>query len=267
MTDTTVPGEYEHFVYLYRSESGTPKYVGYGRFADRAIAHAGASHNRDLKEWLDRGRFDLTIAGPYASEQEAKRVEAALISALSPEFNVAPGDGPAFLPIGVPPSLGDRIGLASIELPELGRIAYGALLVYLAPGEFLSDGRPKYNPSHPSDEVVLGDMEQKWALGDLVAEWREHPENSPQTLVGVYGPIKHRFVAAAAEIDTQGWRSPDLGVGSGRWRVPVKDRTNLDHFGLRGRRLAKIKFGQFSHLLHIWVDGSGRQRHPRVSDG
>jgi hypothetical protein len=39
------------------------------------------------------------------------------------------------------------------------------------------------------------------------------------------------------------------------------DSTNLDHAELRGRRVDKVVFGQFSHQLHIWVDAKGRRRH------
>ncbi len=74
-------------MYLYRSASGVPKYVGYGMNVDRALAHAGASHNAALRAWLDEEQFDLSVAGPYRDETEGKAVEAALISALRPEFN------------------------------------------------------------------------------------------------------------------------------------------------------------------------------------
>ena len=70
-----------HFVYLYRTRSGVPQYVGYGHSVQRALSHANHSHNSDLRTWLENDNFELTIAGPYRDEQEGKSVEAALISA------------------------------------------------------------------------------------------------------------------------------------------------------------------------------------------
>lgn len=91
MSDSDVTGV--HFVYLYRSTGGLPKYVGYGAHPERAMSHAGASHNERLKAWLGKGDYQLSIAGPYRDEREGKAVEAALISSLNPEFNVASGEG------------------------------------------------------------------------------------------------------------------------------------------------------------------------------
>jgi hypothetical protein len=62
----------QFFVYLYRSASGVSKYVDYGMNVDRALAHAGASHNAALRAWLDEGQFDVSVAGPYRDETEEK---------------------------------------------------------------------------------------------------------------------------------------------------------------------------------------------------
>ncbi|MEI6096251.1 MAG: GIY-YIG nuclease family protein, partial [Gammaproteobacteria bacterium] len=76
-----------NFVYFYSSSAGKAMYVGYGNTAQRALSHSGGSHNKRLKSWLKKGDFNLRIAGPYASEKEAKAVEAALISSINPLFN------------------------------------------------------------------------------------------------------------------------------------------------------------------------------------
>jgi hypothetical protein len=60
---------------------------------DRAMTHA-ASHNRALRTWLKSAAFELRVAGPYDSRKEAMKVEAALISAITPQFNIHPGNGP-----------------------------------------------------------------------------------------------------------------------------------------------------------------------------
>jgi hypothetical protein len=100
----------EHFVYVYRTTpKGPVRYVGYEHHVGRALSHAEGSHNPGLRDWLlHRDAFDLTIAGPYRDEVEAKAVEAALISAMDPKFNKAPGDGPKFVPVGVPGELSGR---------------------------------------------------------------------------------------------------------------------------------------------------------------
>jgi hypothetical protein len=61
----------KNFVYLYKSLKGSPIYVGYGKTVQRALTHSGGSHNKELKAWLAKNQFDLSIAGPYASELEA----------------------------------------------------------------------------------------------------------------------------------------------------------------------------------------------------
>ena len=258
----------KHFVYLYRSLAGIPKYVGYGADVKRAISHAGASHNPELKQWLEADRFDVTIAGPYSSESEAKKVEAALISALSPEFNRSPGDGPTFRPIGVPPGLARRPTLETLTLPAIGRLTGGALLVYLAGGDFLSDGRPKFDPAHPDDAVVVGDMEAWWDIGSLRERWLADPSSGPRVLIGVHGKVRHRFIAAAATIDSPRWTDASLyNDDRRRWKVPLVEPVDLDTNELRGRRVTGVRFGQFSWALHIWVDATGVIRHPLTKEG
>jgi len=254
-----------HYVYLYRSSPyGPVKYVGYGMSVERAISHVGRSHNPDLRTWLEVGSFDLTVAGPYRDEHEAKCVEAALISALAPEFNVAVGDGPKFVPLGVPPELSDRPAMPPLSLADIGRATGGALLVYLAPGDLLSDGRKKFDPAHPDDDVIREQTEGVWDLGRHRNEWLDRPGTAPKILLGIHGRnVEHRFIAAAAEIDPARWFAKDLEVPARkRWKVPLAEPVHLDAHGLRGRRVSNVRFGQFSSRLHIWVDGDGIVRHP-----
>ncbi len=255
-----------NFVYLYTNSSGDAMYVGYGSTAQRALSHSGGSHNRNLNSWLKKGDFDLRIAGPYTSEKEAKAVEAALISSINPRFNIAPGDGPKFLPVGVPPELWERPSMPPLTLQQMGKKGKGVLLVYLAPGDFLRDGRRKFDPALPSDRIAFKNIEKNWDLTRLIDIWRQRPDLMPQTILGIHGKVDHRFVVGSLEIDrdhlcdlrnrryADRWSRP-------RWRVPVIDSTDLDHLKLRGRRVEQIRFGQFSHQLHIWVDAKGRRRH------
>ena len=240
--------------------------MGYGHSVQRALSHSGSSHNRKLKEWLARGLFDLQVAGPYRSEAEAKAVEAALISSLSPKFNIAPGDGPKFTPVGVPPELWERPQMRPLTLGQIGRITGGALLVYLAPGDVLRDGRRKFDPAIPEDTVAVSNIEKNWDFGRLIETWRSSPNSRPQVILGIHGRVDHRFIVGALEIDREDLCSPRNQRRADRWsrprwKVPLTARTELDIHELRGRRVNEIKFGQFSHQLHIWVDGRGRRRH------
>lgn len=255
-----------HYVYLYRSMAGVAKYVGYGMSVERAISHTGHSHNDQLRAWLQKGDFELSVVGPYRDEVEGKNVEAALISSLHPEFNIAPGDGPKFVPIGVPPALGDRPTMPPLTLADLGVITGGALLVYLAPGILMKDGRRKFDPAQPDDQIIVADTEGFWDLTGHRDAWTADPASGPQALLGIYGNVRHRFIAGAMAIDTLAWFHPDLEhVERRRWRVPLSRPVDLDVDHLRGRRVTDIRFGQFSWQLHIWVDAEGHQRHPALS--
>jgi hypothetical protein len=253
-----------HYVYLYRSASdpGRVRYVGYGENLERALADR--PDNPAFTGWLERGNHQVEVAGPYGDEDVARQVEASLISAIDPEFNRVAGSGPKFVPLGVPPELKERPTLDPLALSELGRRTGGALLVYLAPGTQLSDGREKYDPAYPADEVIVSNIEGVWDLGRHLDEWRRRPDQGPQVLLGIYGPKPaRRFVVAATRIATSRWGSPELEVpDQGRWRVPLADPGDLDACELRGRRVGGVKFSNLAHLLHIWVDGSGRVRHP-----
>ncbi len=243
-------------------------YVGYGHHVARALSHSGGSHNPQLEEWLGKNNFDLRVAGPYGSEDEAKKVEAALISALNPELNHAPGDGPQFVPVGVPPGLWERPQMDPLTLREIGIATGGALLVYLAPGDQLRDGRKKFDAALPTDQDAVSNIEMSWDIDRHLDEWRSSPSAAPKVVLGVHGPVKHRFVVGSLAIKTEELGNPEFKReakqwnGHHRWRIPLLDRTELDVAQLRGRRLEGVRFGAFSHQLHIWVDGKGSVRHP-----
>ena len=258
----------KNFVYLYKSLKGSPIYVGYGKSVQRALTHSGGSHNKGLKAWLAQNQFDLSIAGPYSSEAEAKAVEAALISSMHPKFNKAPGDGPKFAPVGVPPHLWERPQMTPLTLREIGKQTGGALLIYLAAGNFLVDGRKKFDAALPSDEIAVSNIEKNWDLSTLIEKWRKQPHLTPKVILGVHGKVSHRFIVGALSIDIEKLGDPEFlrhakRWSRPRWQVPLSDRTDLDVDKLRGRLISNVKFGQFSHQLHIWVDANGRKQHPK----
>lgn len=253
----------DHFVYQYLSPAGRTMYVGYGESPSRAMAHSGGSHNPGLRKWLEGGEFELRIAGPYRDETEALAVEAALISVMTPAFNVHPGTGPKFRPLGVPPELGDRPSMPPLTEAEVGRATGGALLVYIAPLKVMKDDRPKVDPTNPDNKVIALDVEAWWELDRHIATWQGDPASGPQTLIGVYGRPRHRLVIGAFDIDTEAWGGqPELNKQGVKWRVPLADRTNPDALSLRGRRLEGVRFGRARWEHYRWIDGSGAIRYP-----
>jgi len=191
-----------HYVYLYRSLSGKARYVGYGVAPSRALEHRDASHNAAVEAFIAGGSYTLEIAGPYGSREEGMHVETALISALHPDLNVAPGDATRFRPVGVPGDLADRVLLEPLSEAELGGIGQGALIVYLAAGDFMADGRKKADPASPDVEVIAQDCEKWWQVNRHIDEWTSGAAPKPRTLVAVFGPKPGaRFVIGAFEID------------------------------------------------------------------
>lgn len=247
-------------MYLYRTPgSRRIKYVGYGETPARALGHSGGSHNGALQEWLVGGEYSLEIAGPYGTAAEGKTVEAALISAIEPEFNRSPGEGRRFVPVGVPPELADRVAEAPISESELAVRAGGALFVYLSAGDVMADGRIKANPAHPDVEVIAGDTEGWWQVDRHMESWTAAPPERPQTLIAVHGPgPRSRFVIGAFAINTDrlghDWGTEKDGA---LWRLPLLDRTNADACGLRGLKISEAKFGRGRQLHYHWYDADG----------
>ena len=155
--------------------------------------------------------------------------------------------------------------MPELSLRQIGIKAGGALLVYLAPGDFLRDGRRKFNAAIPSNRDAVSNIEKNWDLARLIDYWRKYPRAIPNVIVGIHGRVEHRFIVGALEInreslcDDSNQRRADRWPRP-RWKVPLVDRTNLDVEELRGRRVKDIRFGQFSHQLHIWVDAQGKRR-------
>lgn len=252
----------QHYVYLYRdNDSGAVCYVGYGMHIDRALSHSQGSHNAPLHAWLQEGCFELSAAGPYRDPAEGMNVEAALISALHPQFNVHPGNGAKFRPIGVPNELAARIQGPAMTTGELGRKAGGALAVYLSGSGETTDGRTKFDAAHPDLHVLAEHVEGWWQIDRHIEAWRADPTNGPQVLLAISGPIKLRFIAGAFAIDTAQWgEKPDEFKDGSLWKVPLLDRDNGDACELRGRRVSDLRFGQGRWAHYRWIDAEGTIR-------
>lgn len=256
-------GASDSYVYLYRDATGPGvRYVGFGHRPARALSHAAHSHNDDLERWLSRGQYRLEIAGPYPDARSGLAVEAALISAIRPQFNRSPGTGPTFVPMGVPPNLADRVLEPRRSEEELARLAGGALFVYLSDGTVMTDGRMKANSASPDTQVLVAAAEAWWQIGPLLDYWRSRPEQTPETLVAVHGPApRSRFVLGSFRIDVRRLLTGDLErQASGLWHIPLADRDDADAAALRGRRFTEIRFGRGRREYFHWVDGSGTTR-------
>jgi len=150
-----------------------------------------------------------------------------------------------------------------LPLHEIGIASGGALLVYLSAGDRLPDGRKKYDPSLPDDDVLLHDMEGIWALGVHLDEWAANPAAGPQLLLAIHGPTPARHIVASARTDTTRWSDQSLqDLETKRWNVPLEQPVNLNANSLRRRRVDGIRFRQNPTHWHIWVDAEGVQRHP-----
>jgi hypothetical protein len=259
---TNAPGD--HYVYMYRDPSSLKAlYVGYGMSPGRALSRPGKSDNEKLYRRLSTETYDLLIAGPYRDREEGLKVEAALISALKPSFNRIQGHGPKFRPVGVPNDLADRLTLDPLSEPELGTATNGALAVYLSPGKLTVDGRQKVDPAQPDTETIAVNVEGWWQVDRHIEQWRT--SRGPRILLGVHGPLKHRFIMGSFVIDTSRWgEDPHSNQQRSLWRIPLVDRNNADACGLRGRRVAGLRFGRSRWEHYRWIDETGTTRHPSI---
>jgi hypothetical protein len=260
------------YVYLYRDDKRRPVYVGRGESIARAESHLSGTHNTGLASLIASGKFTVEAAGPYEEEHVARAVEAALISALdgSSAFgNNAPGDGPRFAPLGVPPCLAARPDEPRLSLGQLGRLVSerlggGILLVRLSSGgAFTSDAtRAKYDPAALDDNVVFENTIHWWWLHDLVARWRANPDETPAVVAGLAGPTGRRYIAGAVRIDRKAsWDSvnhPDYEVPVARASASGVD---VDACQLRGRLVDGARFSNLKQGHFIWVDANGITRY------
>lgn len=247
-----------HYVYVYRFPNGKPAYVGYGKSVDRAQGHQESSHNAALETLIATEKYLLEIAGPFRDVQEGLNVESALISALKPKLNVAPGNGTRLRPFGVPAELASRFSMPPLDESEIGLQANGALLVYLASGQFMADGRRKFDPANPDTEILAQDCEAWWQLGRHEDAWKRQEIDPPSTLVAVYGPKPEaRFIIGAFDIEWSRFRRDD-DVDRGLWKVPLKNRGDADACELRGRRIHRIAFGRYRHEQYHLVSPTGQ---------
>lgn len=252
-----------HFVYIYRDQSGKARYVGYGESSDRALSHMAATHNVALGKLLQKEKFTLEIAGPFDSKDTAIAVETALISALKSDANTAPGhEMHRFRPIGVPTRFIERFEQEPLSRKDL----LARLKIYNSP-KFLcvliqnvdfDDGeggiRRGYEPANPpSDKEILERVKRWWQIRRKLKEWSENPVQSPAILLAVHGKPGAQFIIAAVLTDRENWHAPlSHSENESRFEVPTLPTPDLDAGELRGRRIAweaGLKFQQGGLVL------------------
>lgn len=260
----------QHFVYLYRDASGKPVYVGYGAASARASSHPAQTHNSEFETYLNgNDKYTVEISGPYDSEATALALETALISALSPQYNLFNkshgSEKHRFRPLGVPEDFANRLALPPARVddlmyPEPGQENIGPLLCVKLSNKNFLDGRQPYEPAAPpSDPGILERMEKWWYFGDRAESWKAAPESSPQFLLAIVGSPGSQIIVAAVTIDRTGWATAKRNGAA--WQVPLLSTPGLNAHGLRGRRISRdagLVFGRlFTEMfLRIECDGS-----------
>lgn len=246
----------KYFCYLYKDQK-TKKvlYVGYATFANRALT---PGHNEDVLKLSQGNRqFDILIAGPYKSEEEARNVEAALVSAISPELNRIEQPGIKFRPLGMPADLAGRRALPALDIHEIGRLTGGAIVVYCNLTSDLKSGKSKLTLTNFGDDVVFDNIQEYWYIKKYLQTWIDNPNSSPKMLVAVQGPYEDRVVVGATKINELGWTSaPVAEWDKSVHRIPIERNAGLDCAELRGRRV-QLKFftGKANYIMI--VDGDG----------
>jgi len=254
--ETSMHESDKHFCYLYK-EPKTQRilYVGYGTDAQRAHT---AGHNSEVEALgKDATGFEIWIAGPYESERAARNVEAALVSAVSPELNRIEQPGIRFRPLGMPAHLFERRALPVLDVHDIGRLAGGAIIAYCSYDAKLKSGKPKLTLTNFGDDVVFDNIQDHWWVKEFMPGWIERPETSPKTLVAVQGPKSDRVIVGSAAIDVRGWEK----TPAAKWdplvhRIPLLRDRGLDNHDLRGRRVeVTFNASAWNYIMIVESDG------------
>lgn len=249
-----------YFCYIYRRpDNGRVLYVGYATDASRAYTDG---HNEHVADFVSSGQaYEISISGPYRDEEEARNVEAALVSVLNPEFNKINQPGVKFRPLGIPQECATRRNERVLNAHEIGRIVGGCIIVFCNLTSQLKSGKSKVGPTSFSDDVVLENIKGHWAVRKFIPSWSSNPYSSPKCLIAVQGPVKDRIVIASVQIDELGWsETPAAPWDPHLHEIPLRSDGDLDAKSLRGRRV-DIKFGAGTPNCTMVVDNTGLVLH------
>jgi hypothetical protein len=265
--------ENQHYVYVYRSKSGKPLYVGYGASVVRSAAHLGKNaHNQKLTQALGSDGYTVEIAGPFGDELRARAVETALISAyrLEPTLcNVNKGhESWRFRALGVPNEFVRRVDQPTLDRDawrSLAKKAEGIIVVNINDCDLGDGRRGDLLANVPANAELAQRVDRYWQLrGHAERTWVSSSQRSPGLLVGVSGRGAMRMVIASMRIDRHSWGAAvSAAHPHGLLAVPLllKPDDKLDAYQLRGRRVdvnAGLRFGALRHELFIVIDAAGR---------
>ncbi len=154
-----------------------------------------------------------------------------------------------------------------LTLADLGKMEgpdkrCGALIVRLQyGGTFTDPTRPKYGPGHDSDTIIKDNSVRSWAIGTLTEYWHSHPDEIPDRLIGVTGPVENRIIISSLKIDRRSMAAASTSEpGVVNVDESDKDTQALNYLNLRNRQVSGVRFGNISPAFFIWVDAQGRVR-------
>lgn len=259
----------EKYVYLYRDpETFEIRYVGLattrngGKGKQRPEDHLTCKQQTcEVRPWVQslrtHGRSPvIEVINCGADEARAKAVEGALISALWTSgqrrlLNHIHGHGERFRPLGSPRSVAGRRLLDPLTRSDIAGLG-PALVVNLSIEDFAdveidANGtetevrRPGAGTfSALTDRRVRERIQRWWQIGGLRDEWLAGDRPMPRLVIGVMGPVQHKWVYGAMAVDRKQIAAMVREPG-GLYSMPVKPGVDAAH--LRGRVLAPYQFG------------------------
>jgi hypothetical protein len=250
----------KYFCYIYRqARDGRIIYVGYATDASRAYTDG---HNERVTRFVSSGeKYEISVSGPYRDEQEARNVEAALVSAIDPDFNLIDQPGMRFRPLGIPEELAQRSREERLDAHEIGRKTGGCIIVYCNLTSELMSGDAKVGPTSFSDDTIFNNIKGHWGVKKFLDIWGNNPTQSPTTLVAVQGNPIDRIVIGSAHIDINGWANASPAPWDARfYEIPLLVEKGLDACELRGRKV-DIKFGAGTTNSTMVIDHTGLALH------
>ena len=234
-----------------------------GHTASRAEVHwESGGHNEGLTDYLNaHDDCTLEIAGPFGNEEAARATETALISALKELLRLRKV-------CSISPLDRMHCGFAACQFPynspidwicrnwkrrtwrHFSRKRAGLCFSFWSAIRiFVTRSAPSIRRSHPPTRKSSSAFAQWWQLKNEVERvWKNRPQLSPRTLIGLFGTSGTKTIIGAVAIDTDSegrWEPPliESPKGGGRVRVPVKmeAQSKLDYRQLRGRRISTMK--------------------------
>jgi hypothetical protein len=241
-----------YWVYLHRDEGDQITYVGKGTGQRLLRSQPGHKGTR----W---------VSGPYPNPDDALAVEAALISALSPQcgWHRKPGHGKVkaklnnkihsrgkrFAPLAVANHRASRYPKRVLTPTDLSLKAGGVVLVVLLTTAKLRDGRAVPDVIKGTAPDALAERAHKWWNLRTLLERCELRGKYPVALIAAFGAPESRLIVGSwrTRSGAKAWQSVD----DPNREVPLQDVYRDDSMGIVGRRLHGLRFGQGSNAFCV----------------